>query len=223
MRKLTVLLSFCFCVVGAYAQESEQDKKCVIEMKNLYRKSIHSKYQDTVTLYPLEVYIDGMFEFKDCKPELYKESCGGFVVICDTCRSGEDIFRMYATQGKTAEEQSQEFEQKTETWAAQWVKQFVPNEVVNMVKKFMQKKHAEYYDSFFVTCHANAEGDIVSVRFMITTEIYEQLTVRQVKNLYQNVKKEKIPFLTEYFPLEKPDTTVSIEFNICDLIQKGLI
>ena len=57
----------------------------------------------------------------------------------------------------------------------------------------------------------------------ITTEIYEQLTVRQVKNLYQNVKKEKIPFLTEYFPLEKPDTTVSIEFNICDLIQKGLI
>ena len=223
MKKLILLLGICLCVAGVHAQESEQDKKCVIEMKNLYRPSFHDNYRDTVTLHPLRVVIGEVFEDKDIDPERYKKLCGGHVIVLDTCNCRDDAFRILVPLGKTQEEQKREFDQKKEQWAARWVKQFVPEEMLTIIKEFMQKGHDDVFNCFWVTSYANAEGDILRVRFRITTEIYEKLMVRQVKEFYQNIKKEKIPFLTEYFFFEKPNLTTSISFDICDLVQKGLI
>lgn len=223
MKKLILLLGICLCVASVYAQESEQDKKCVIDMKNLYQPSFREGYKDTVTLHPLRVAISEMFEYKDIRPDLYKKTCGGCVFIHDTCNHGHDAFRILVPSGKTREGQEQEFDQKKEQWATRWVKQFVPEEMLTIIKEFMQKEHAKIANIFWVTCYVNAEGDILSVRFRFITEIYEKLMVRQVKELYQNMKKEKIPFLTEYFFFEKLNSTTPITFNICDLVQKGLI
>ena len=223
MKKLILLLGICLCVAGVHAQESEQDKKCVIEMKNLYRPSFHDNYRDTVTLHPLRVAISEVFEDKDINLERYIKLCGGWTSVYDTCNCRDDAFRMLVPSGKTRERQKQEFDLKKEQWAARWVKQFVPEEMLTIIKEFMQKEHHELMNIFWVTCYSNEEGDILSVRFRITTEIYEKLMVRQVKEFYQNMKKEKIPFLTEYFFFEKPNLTTSISFNICDLVQKGLI
>lgn len=220
MKKLILLLGIYLCVTSIHAQESEQDKKCVIDRKNLYRPSFHGGYIDTITLHPLWVAVSEMFEYKDSKPDAYKKGCGGYVIINDTCNYYHDAFRMLVPPGKTQEEQEREFDQKKNQWAAQWVKQFVPEEILAIIKEFIQKEHAELMNTFWVTCYANVEGDILRVRFMITTEIYEKLMVRQVKDLYQNIKKEKIPFLTKYFLFEVSNRTTSIEFNICDLVQK---
>ena len=223
MKELVLLLGICWSVVNVHAQELKQDKKCVIDMKNLYRPSFYGGYLDTVTLHPLRVSISEVFEYKDRKPEVYKKICGGRVLVNDTCNYYHDASRMLVPLGETQEELKREFDRKKELWAVQWVKQFVPEEVLAIIKEFMQKEHAEELNFFWVTCYANAEGDILSVRFMIVTEIYEKLMVRQMKELYQNMKKEKIPFLTKYFLFEESDRTTSISTDICDLVQKGLI